>query len=45
MHAHTHAQAHGNEAGAPTEANHQARAYVGCTSRFALDTPIARFLA
>ena len=45
MHPHTHAQAHGNEAGAPANATHQARAYVGCAPRPGLHPPIARFLA
>ena len=37
--------AHGNEAGAPANATHQARAYVGCAPRPGLHPPIARFLA
>ena len=35
----------GNEAGAPADANQQARAYVWGTSCPALDPPIERFVA
>ena len=45
MHPRTHAQAHDGEAGAPDNANQQARAYVWCTSCPALDPPVERFVA